>query len=268
MIFLRHAPAFALGLAVLCADAPGALAEGEPSRERAVRGAIASLQGDLPEDDPIAWLSLAILDRRFELGAFAGLGERYREELAAAEGADRRKLRVFLRLIEPGATVEAADLAAITEGIDLLTSRALHCDRLGLPEDFELTLRSAIGTGGYLLTHAGLALQWIEENGCDTPWSRRLRVLVVQRMALIPDADERLTDFELEAATFLSYMDREDLLPPGFVESVLAVQRPDGGWSPDSALEPEEVHWHATSLALWLLLEQDTAERVPMIPRP
>lgn len=254
-----------MGLIGLCTPSAPTLADQSPT-EGAVAAAIAFLEADLPQD-PIAWVSLAVIDRRFELGAFAGLNARYHEELAAANGADRSTLQVFLRLLDPGATIDPADLAAITDGIDFLTSRALHCDRLGLPENFQLSLRSAITAGGYHLTHAGLALQWIEENRCDTPWSRRLRVLAIQRMASIPEPDKRVTDLELEAATFLSYMGREDLLTPGFVESVLAAQRPDGGWSPDSALEPDEVHWHPTSLALWLLLEHAPPELVPMIPR-
>ena len=256
------------GLTLLSGAVAGAAATPERTAPTQEQAAIASSTEWLVQEtpaDPVAYLSLAVLERRFGIEAFEGMGQRYIQEIESATGRQQRRLRAFQRLLDPGAPVEAADLESISEGIDQLTSRALNCQRYPLPVDFELTLRTAISNGGYALTHSALALQWIEENGCATAWSRRLHTLAIQQIAKIPDVDLRVTDLELEAATFLSYMASEQLIPPGFVESVLETQQQDGGWSADSALDPDSGHWHATSLALWMLLEQASLETIPMI---
>ncbi len=241
-------------------------AKSAKGRKRAIEAATDWLVRETP-DDPVAYLSLAILARRFGIETFADMGPRYVQVIESKEGREQRRLRAFQRLLEVDAPVETADLEAITEGIDRLTSRALNCQRYPLPSDFELTLRTAMSEGGYFLTHSALALQWIEENGCDTAWSRRLRSLALQQLAKIPDVDLRLTDLELEAATFLVYMDSEQLLPPGFVDGVLEMQREDGGWPGDSASDLDTGHWHATSLALWILMETSWTDPAPMIPQ-
>jgi hypothetical protein len=253
-------------LAVGVVGAPPSDSGASPAELAAIASATDWLVRETPTD-PVAFLSLAVLERRFDIEAFEGMRQRYIQEIQSSQGRQQRRLRAFQRLLDADAPVEAADLEAITEGIDLLTSRALNCQRLQLPPDFELELRTAITTGGYDLTHAALALQWIEENGCSSAWSRRLHTLAIQQIAKIPDVDLRMTDLELEAATFLFYMGSEQLLPPGFVDSVLETQQPDGGWSGDSALDPDSGHWHATSLALWMLLEQASPEPIPMIPQ-
>lgn len=266
-VLLAAWPAVATASEAASAPAAPEGAEFDPDRLAAVaEKAIHELERATPQD-PIAYLSLAVLHRRFPIAAFADMRVRYLQALAAAEGDQRRLLQVFLRLLYPTAVCTPEDLAAVPEGIDRLTSRALHCDRLGLPADYDATMRQAIDDGGYLLTHAGLALKWIRENGCDTEWTRALEPVVLERLAAIPNADSRVTDLELEAATFLYYWGRDDLVPDGFVAAALAAQGEDGGWSPDSEQQPEARHWHPTSLALWMLLERATREDVPMVPR-
>ena len=236
------------------------------TQKRAAEAAIAWLV-EMTPDDPVAHLSLALIARRFGIEALSDMSQRYLDAVQEAEGRRQRRLRAFTRLIETDAPVEAGDLEAIEKGIDLLTGRALNCQRFPLPADFELTLRTAMAEGDYLLTHSALALQWLAENGCATPWSRRLHTLAIQQMAKIPHTDLRLTDLELEAATFLVYMGAEQLLPPDFLAGVLEAQREDGSWAGDSALDEGTGHWHATSLGLWLLLEQVAAEPLPIIPQ-
>ena len=241
-------------------------AEVERDEKEAVETAIAWLVEMTPED-PVAFLSLAVLERRFSIKEFAEMRELYVQEIESASGREQRRLQAFRRLIDAEAVVEAADLEAITDGIDALTGRALNCQKHPLPSGFELTLRTAINKGDYLLTHSALALQWLEENGCSSAWSRRLHSIALQQMAKIIEVDLRVTDLELEAATFLYYMGHEHLVPPGYIDNVLATQREDGGWSGDSALVPETGHWHATSLALWMLEERASSESIPMIPQ-
>jgi len=222
---------------------------------------------EMTPEDPVAYLSLALIGRRFGVEQLEVMEHRYLAALEGAKGREERRLRAFLPILEADAPVEPADIEAIDKGFDVLTGRALNCRSIPLPSDFELKLRQAMTRGGYWLTHSALALQWLEENDCSTPWSRRLRTLAVQQMAQIPEIDLRLTDLELEAATFLVYMDAEQLLPPGFYDTVLEAQRPDGSWAGDSALDEDTGHWHATSLALWILLEKTSPDALPIIPR-
>lgn len=233
----------------------------------AAEGAIRHLEQNPPQD-PIGYLSLAVLHRRFPIAAFRDMRARYLQALAAAKDDQLRTLRVFLRLLHHAAPSDPEDLAAINEGIDLVTSRALHCDRLGLPSDYQATVREAAEAGGYFLTHVALALKWVRENGCDTEWTRSLEAAILARVAEIPNADSQVTDLELEAATLLYYWGRDDLVPDGFLGAVLAAQGDDGGWSPDSESQATVRHWHPTSLALWMLLEMATQSEAPMVPRP
>ena len=260
-----------LTISLIAAVAAGASSsDPPPSSSTREETAVAQTTGWLvtrTPDGPVAYLSLAVLHRRFGLDDLEPMQSRYMAAVEGSEGRAQRRLRAFMRLLDPNARVEAADLDSISEGIDQLTSRALNCQRYPLPIDFELTLRTAISKGGYALTHAGLALQWLEENTCATPWSRRLQTMAIQKIGKILETDPRVTDLELEAETFLSYTGSKQLIPPGFVESVLETQRADGGWSADSALDPDGGHWHATSLALWLLLEKAAPEPIPMIPQ-
>jgi hypothetical protein len=61
----------------------------------------------------------------------------------------------------------------------------------------------------------------------------------------------------LEAAAFLCMARQGQRVNPRFVEHVVAIQRPDGGWgkldTPDPA-HPDASSWHSTILALLLLL--------------
>jgi hypothetical protein len=91
----------------------------------------------------------------------------------------------------------------------------------------------------------------------------------IDGMKKLVATDGRLTDVELEAATFLLYLGHDEHLPGGFTEEVLAAQRPAGGWALDSGGTQEPSSWHPTALAAWYLMESrpSTGSRPTMVPR-
>jgi hypothetical protein len=221
---------------------------------------------------PDALIVLHMLHRRFEIEALSGMPEAHDEWLLQralvidSDGAEAARIRVFRRLLFPENGVRPADLGLIVQRHDAVISPALYCDRMALPSDYGRTLRREAERGGYELTHVGLALLWMRDLGCEPPTSQYFAASVVERVAALPNADARIHDMELEAAALVYYLGRGDEIAAGFVDAVLAAQRPDGGWSADSKTRPNTSSPHPTFMALWLLLEVDRAGTATFVP--
>lgn len=234
-------------------------------REQAIRGAIGFLSNPAHINEHAAFYFLHFMHRRFGIEPFAGTSERYRELVPHAPkpftGVD-----AFERIIDPSAR-RPEHLAPAMHVIDQFTVAALYCDQVPVGGDYEARMAQLATEGGYALTHVAMAIEWLEENGCDPP-SAALRERVIETIAagLVPD--DRLDDTEIERAAFLYYMDRADLVPRAFLGSLLRAQNPDGGWPefwPDT--KGGGSHWHPTVLALWVLLESaGRGNAAPMIP--
>jgi hypothetical protein len=245
-----------------------------------IERALAHLEAQ-PALAPSALLVVDPLRRWYALDVFPDLMERYRRALrrgndpSVARDPQAAYLRVMRRIIYPmkintGGLKRWEDFAPqMLEkgGINPITIPALYCDQVPYPETYESILEAGLRAGGYELTHVGLALRWIDENGCSSPMDASFESTVASAIGEIPDPTDGVKDLEIEATAFLMYMRRRDLVPAGMVDAIASVQRPDGGWSLDSSDESLDSAWHPTTLGLWVLLGQHRpdVEMSPMI---
>ena len=223
--------------------------------DAAIERAIAYLEPRI--DNPHVCLFLGSMRRRFDLQAFADLPRKYDELLAG--GGPSPDFLALRRILHPKNVCPPAILAMIVSEANRVLGPALYCDRGEYPPNYRGTLRGAVDEGGYALTHAGLALAFMEAYGCDPPVHdpRNFKDKVVTKMAALLDASDGTSDLEMESAAFLHLLGRGDLVPAGFVAAARAAQMPDGGWPGVSVLASD---WHATAVGLWLLLETSRGE--------
>ena len=206
------------------------------------------------------------LHRRFDIEAFADIPDRYRsfrlQSLLPATGVD-----LFERLIDPDARLVRERLPTVPHPVDRLTIEALYCDQSPVSTGYESRLRDMVSEGRYELTHVALAIAWLDENRCG-PRLPALRAEVAEKMAAEVRVDGRLDDPEIEAAAFLYYLGRGELVPRDFPASLLQAQNADGGWAEEwPGTGKPASNWHPTALALWVLLESEgRGNGAPMIP--
>jgi len=219
-------------------------------------------------NDPYALLLLDVAHRRFEIAEFADSLQRY-DQILAVRPDQAPLMRLFRRIADHDNPLQIWDLQEVSEDIDLVTVPALYCDQLELPHNYPSTLDRATRIGNYLLTHALLACIWIQENGCEIPLSDEAIENIYHANAALINDDQVVDDIELEAAAFLYLAGQGALVDNAFVERVIAVQNEDGGWLPSSDT-PGDSHWHATVLALLLLLhvEYPSDSYPPMLAPP
>lgn len=254
-----------LQLHASCAASPEArLAE---ARDRA----IAWFASDVDEVEA-GWSAIfAYLHRRFGVIVTTAEGRTLHD---ATEGVEPAAMfEVFRRLVDPGATVDVARIAALESPIDRISASAIHCDHIPLPGDWIDILRRASRMGAYALTHAVTAATWSLENGCVSPLQlAALRAEQIHLLQQLIEGREELekrhaaaSDIWIEAVAMLFYADAGHRVRPEWIEAVLALQRPDGGWP----LHPRasESDPHTTALALWVVLEvlEPHAPRVPWL---
>ncbi len=201
--------------------------------------------------EPFHYLLSDVAARRYDLPALSELYLRFEEML---DSSPRPDLRVFHRVMRHDAAVTAADLGAIPIGMDEMTSAALHCDRIPLGPGFAASLEANFFAGEYSLTHVLLALNMMDDNGCESPLGPDFEEdVAAATLALIDEDHEAVTDLEIEAAAFLAVSGRRHLVPWAFVQGVLDAQMPDGGWKVDP--NDARSHWHASGLGVILLGE-------------
>lgn len=237
-----------------------------------------SLVAQQPSLDPILALILDSLRRRFDLATVPpqapyvdAAQEAARQNGTVIRTGDRLgdMLAIFRRLIDPSAHATVADIDALQMPIDQVTTTALHCQTVPLPADFLLTLDEMVDLGGYNMTHAIIASQWLLENGCIAPEAiaarkqRNIDALLRQ----IEKDEGQLTDRRVEALATLYYIGGGDRVRPEWIDFVLQRQLPDGQW-PAYADQPQTPNPHTTLMALWFLLEARSAaapSRIPMV---
>ncbi len=196
--------------------------------------------------EPYTILWLDVIHRRFGITAFADSLQRY-DQILNVHPEQASLLRVFRRIADYDNPLHVGDLQAVVVDLDLITVPALYSDRLGLPNDYPAMLDKAANQGGYLLTHALLALIWIQENGCEVSLPDGfIEDLYHDTVAIIDD--DPVDDLELEAAAFLYLAGQGTLVNDSFIERVIAAQNIDGSWGDKSH------SWHTTILGLLLLL--------------
>lgn len=207
--------------------------------------------------EPHALLWLNVMYRLFGIEQFADALARY-DEVLAERTEDAPVLRVLRRIADFDNPLDPDDLDHVKEQTDRMLISALYCDRYGLPPSFPEVLEKAVREGGYAATHGLLSLVWIRENRCQLTLPEGLVDRMYDRVAGIIDENPRMVnDLKLEAAAFLCLARQAKRVDLGFVQRVVAIQNPDGGWGrptePDPA-NPDGSSWHSTVLALLLLL--------------
>jgi hypothetical protein len=218
--------------------------------------------------EPYAFLWLNVAYRRFNISLFSDSLQRYDQAILQTSPENQSALRVFRRIIDYNNQLQEGDLQSVTGQTDKLTVPALYCNRYGLPSNYVDTLVKAASSQDYMVTHALLALIWINENGYSFSMpAEYYEYLFRANVGLIND-DAVVTDVELEAAAFLSLAGQSSMVPIGFFKSVVAAQKIDGGWNV-SNLSTESSNWHSSVLALILLLhEQYPARLYPTMLAP
>ncbi|MFO0981353.1 MAG: hypothetical protein U1E76_06290 [Planctomycetota bacterium] len=262
------------GLALLARAAPSCALQGKSVRAqlkelraRSIARAIEFVthyQGTEPHFP----LLLDCIRRRFAIPELVGMTFRYDRLLERAQGEMRARLRVLRRVLDHESPLNPADLDAIDiNSLDGITARALQCDRVPLEPGFAERLKNAVLETDYGATHVALALLWMRENACTLELGPTFETDLVERMAKLLTLDDRITDVEVESATFLYCMGHGDRVPSVFLDLVVAKQLEGGGWSNDSVAHAGVPHWHTSALALWLLLEAERGTKATMLPR-
>jgi hypothetical protein len=225
-------------------------------RERALRRGTRAL-GVLRAQSTHSSMALSMIANRFGVRRFGATPVACPDADGHASGAGSQ-IQAFRRICDPAHIAPVEVIRGLGNGIDRVTAAALHCNHTPLAEDYrEQFQRLLTSDDREAAVHTGLALAWLGENGCEIEDRERLESAVASRLQR--ELDDNADDPSIEAAVFLSLLGRVDLVPERFVELVLDLQRPDGGWpmagrraGPDAS-----SHWHTTFLAVWLMLELD-----------
>jgi hypothetical protein len=226
--------------------------------EAAVRTAVANAIRFVNHTrEPYGLLFMDIMHRRFGVPEFADALQRF-DAVLAEEPKGAPVLRVLRRIADADNPLRPDDWDHVQIQTDRILVSALYCDRLGLPAEFSEVLVKAVRAGGYPLTHALLAWIWIQDNRCKLVLPEGFVEEMYRAVAaILEDRPTMVNDLKLEAAAFLCLARQSSRVDPRFVQRIVAIQNPDGGWGkpdePDPA-HPEASSWHSTILALLLLL--------------
>jgi hypothetical protein len=200
--------------------------------------------------EPYALLWLDVIYRRFGITEFADALQRY-DQIISEKPDKAPVLRVFRRIADYDNPLQEGDLDEVSDYLDRITVPALYCDRVEPSSGYSRTLTSAASNGEYTLTHALLALIWLQENGGEVWLPDNFMEDVYFATAGLINYDSVVDDLELEAAAFLYLAGQGDLVDEFFIEQVIAAQNTDGGWAVPSE---SESNWHSSVLGLLLLL--------------
>jgi len=207
--------------------------------------------------EPYGLWFMSMMHRLFRVPEFADALQRYDEEIAKRP-KEAPLLRVLRRLNDANNPLQPDDWDYVQIHTDRVLAVALYCDRLGFPPDYPATLEAGVKAGGYHATHVLLAWIWSQDNRCQLPVRDGFAEdLYRANAAILEDRPSMVNDLKLEAAAFLCMARQGRRVDPRFIQHVLSIQRPDGGWgkldtpNPES---PDESSWHSTTLALLLLL--------------
>lgn len=177
-----------------------------------------------------------------------------------ARDDDVEALSVFLRLLVEDAPIPDALsapvlLAGDVVDTDVMLARSIWCDEMPVAEGFLSDVRAAADTGGYELTHALAATQFMTENGCGDPHRvSALTAELARRTALLLDTPG-IADLALEACALLAWTGHRALLPDGLADRVATSMLDDGGWPEQPGGETSDSHATAWGLRCQFELE-------------
>jgi hypothetical protein len=218
-------------------------------------------------EHPIGLMMLNVIYRQFGIAEFEDSLQRYDQLYSSSNDP---LIPIWRRIADyDTSAVQPEDFDAVTNPLDRLTIPALFSDRRSLPDNYvseftgavdygyysasQPTNDGSIDDGAYLLTHALLAIIWLQDNYCSIQLPDGFISDLYQMNAALIGDGSRVDDIQLEAAAFLYEAGQGNIVCPDFAENVIATQNPDGGWSLSSGT-PSFSNWHPTVLALITLL--------------
>ena len=201
---------------------------------------------DLEVTDVFTLIIFDYVARRYDLTSLTGARAL---ALSATNGASPDQ-EPELRMIRPFARPTAASLREVNGNeSSMLVRNALACDSPGSASDFETRLRSAIGNGGYALTHAAVALGIEAELGCPPTGGATLRAMIIDAIARTVANDTKVDDLSVERMAMLVYLEAEQHIPVARLDALVAAISDDGTIAgPDVATQR-----HTAGLAIWVL---------------
>ena len=160
------------------------------------------------------------------------------------------QMRLFTRLLEPSFILPRANFETAQEE-DAFTIPALYCDIYPIDTSrYFPVLRQEIASGDYRLTHALLAYIWISERQClSIAELKSIKMSLLEGNHALVDRFPMWLDLKMEAAGLLQAAG--EMIPPNWIEEVIAAQQPDGGWL--DIPQHTSSSTHTTILAVWLL---------------
>jgi hypothetical protein len=160
------------------------------------------------------------------------------------------QMTLFERLRNPAFVLDRNKMTAGQEE-DAITVPALYCDAYPLDSaTYFPKLRAEMAVGDYRLTHALLAVLWLQEHQCFAPRDlRALREALVAGCSAIIARYPSWMDLNIEAAALQQAAGER--ISQDWIDGVIAAQRPDGGWL--DIPQHTASNTHTTILALWLL---------------
>ncbi len=229
-----------------------------PNAQRPINRSLSEAVGNATDylaqtKEPYALLMLDVIHRRFGIDEFNDSLQVFDAQLATNR-PDAPIQRVFRRIADySNPALQPTDFYVVHFDLDCVTVPALYSDRINLPDDYSSTFTSAVGNGGYLLTHALLATIWFKDNHYNLGFSDNSMQYLYRANSALIGGDSVVTDLELEAAAFLYLAGQGELVNDAFVQHVIAAQNYDGGWS-SSSDSADSSFWHTSVLGLMLLL--------------
>jgi hypothetical protein len=162
------------------------------------------------------------------------------------------QMTLFERLRNPAYVLDRNKMAAGQEE-DAITVPALYCDAYPLDSAaYFPKLRAEMAAGDYRLTHALLAVLWLQEHKCFAARDLHdLRAGLVAGCNTIIARFPSWMDLNIEAAALLQACGER--ISQNWIDGVIAAQQPDGGWL--DIPQHTASNTHTTILALWLLAE-------------
>lgn len=247
-------PVFSVESSVKPTDPPKPTQSGPKTREQAIAAGIDYLSRCRWELDFVYLYSYLQSKNEWPRIPAQVANELIRDSLQ--RNGDERAMRIhaqmamFDRLRDPSYILPREKMALAQEE-DAFTVPALYCDAYPLDTAKYLpVLRQEMSYGDYRLSHALLALFWIEERNCIPATSLApIRKQLIDGNHAIVDRFAEWNDLRLESAALLQAAGEP--IPEEWIRQVISVQQPDGGWK--EFPERDNSNTHSTILALWLL---------------
>ncbi len=178
------------------------------------------------------------------------------------------QIKNFRRIIDGKVGFTIEDLNSVGSSIDKLTLRAIHCDLYPPHNKYLFEVEEVSRKGGYYLTHALWALEFLKDNQCDTQWGDKFDEVeeqIVSEVVHFIESADFYRDEVIEAIAFLYSSGNGHAVKTEWVNQVAFNQAEDGGWH--RVAMNQDTNSKTTMLALWVLLEASypNSERVSWI---